>query len=117
WSIDWGVWPTIGAAAERGVGRGGAAQGLGEIPPEEGLRALETLLRDGTAQAAVMPIDWSRFLEGASIVPPWLSEPHRASVTSRARRETGVRGADRGAGQAEHGATGPAVGKIGRAHV
>jgi len=109
-SIDWGVWATIGAAAERGVGQRVAAQGLGEIPPEEGLRALETLLRDGTAQAAVMPIDWSRFLEGASTVPPWLSEPHRASVTSRARRETGVRGADRGAGQAEHGATGPAVG-------
>jgi myxalamid-type polyketide synthase MxaB len=42
-----------------------AAQGIGDIAPEAGLRMMERLLSDqGVTQAMVSPIDWRKFLAG-----------------------------------------------------
>lgn len=61
-SIDWGAWSRIGAAARRQVGERVASQGIGSIEPEEGIAVLEYLLRNDPVQVAVIPIDWTRFL-------------------------------------------------------
>ena len=44
-----------------------AERGLLKITPELGFAALQTLLDDGVASAAVLPIDWPRF---AASLPP-----------------------------------------------
>ncbi len=60
-SINWGAWAEIGAAVRHGVDRRMAEQGIGTIDPERGFEAMEQLLNANATQAAVMPIDWSRF--------------------------------------------------------
>src|SRR5690606_12123151 len=60
--INWGAWGEVGAAVEHGVSERVSAQGIGVIPPDEGLRILEGLLRDAPAQVGVSPIDWPLFL-------------------------------------------------------
>jgi acyl transferase domain-containing protein/NADPH:quinone reductase-like Zn-dependent oxidoreductase len=63
-SIAWGPWAGAGMAADL-AGRGRdvwQARGLGKIEPAKGFDKLERLLADQVAYAAVMPIDWSRFL-------------------------------------------------------
>src|SRR5690606_20055052 len=44
-----------------------SARGLGWITPKEGFSRLERLLHAGVTHAAIMPIDWSRFV--ASLAP------------------------------------------------
>jgi NAD(P)-dependent dehydrogenase (short-subunit alcohol dehydrogenase family)/acyl carrier protein len=61
-SINWGAWAETGAAADRGLAPKLAAQGLGTLSPEHGLLAMQRLLESGLVQAAVLPIDWKRFL-------------------------------------------------------
>ena len=63
-SIAWGQWREAGMAA-RMVAEGAdpwSKRGLGWIAPREGFMALERLMRDGATYAAVLPIDWRRFL-------------------------------------------------------
>jgi acyl carrier protein len=53
--------------AQAGDGRGEkawAARGLGEVTEGEAFVQLERLLRKGAVHAAVLPIDWNRFLAG-----------------------------------------------------
>nr|MBA2244702.1 KR domain-containing protein [Gemmatimonadota bacterium] len=76
-SIGWGVWSRIGSAAERGMAERVAAQGVGTISPEEGLRVLEALLEGGHTQVAVQPVDWSTYLSTAGDLAPWLAEVAR----------------------------------------
>jgi acyl carrier protein len=80
-SINWGPWSGSGMAAVRGKGRERrwASQGIGMIAPEQGLQALERLLRPLRPQVAVAPIQWSRLMQqfGGS-VPPFLSQFARA---------------------------------------
>ncbi len=75
-SIDWGAWTQIGAAADRGIVDRLAAQGIGAITPSQGLVALRRLMEANATQAAVLPIDWQRYLQKAdrNAIPPFLSE-------------------------------------------
>ena len=60
-SISWGPWSSVGAAARLQVGGRLAARGLGEIPPDEGLAALDQLLAWPRPHVGVVPIDWRVF--------------------------------------------------------
>ncbi len=61
-SINWGVWGETGAAVEHGVSERAAAQGVGIIPPADGLRVLGALLQASPAQVGVSPVNWPVFL-------------------------------------------------------
>jgi acyl carrier protein len=60
-SVNWGPWAEVGMAA-RDPQRGPrmVAQGLGAIPPSEGLELLGRLLTTDTAQLVVLPLEWGR---------------------------------------------------------
>jgi NAD(P)-dependent dehydrogenase (short-subunit alcohol dehydrogenase family)/acyl carrier protein len=75
-SINWGAWAESGAAADRGLAPKLAAQGLGTLSPEHGLLAMQRLLESGVVQAAVLPIDWKRFLawSGQGAIPPFFAD-------------------------------------------
>jgi myxalamid-type polyketide synthase MxaB len=77
-TVNWGSWAEVGMAAalEKTEGQRWAATGLGWIQPAQGLETLEQLLLEGRTQAAVMPIDWPKFLQRipAGSEPPWLSD-------------------------------------------
>ena len=64
-SINWGPWAEVGAAADRDLTGRLAMQGLRAVTPKQGLFALERLLEDSSAQVAVLPIDWQRFVDHA----------------------------------------------------
>ncbi|MGA5820361.1 SDR family NAD(P)-dependent oxidoreductase [Kitasatospora sp. NPDC094028] len=74
-SIDWGPWARIGLAA--GPERAGAlaAQGVLALEPRQGIEALDRLLRTGSAQACVLPLDHGRLREaaGAGLLPALLT--------------------------------------------
>jgi acyl carrier protein len=75
-SIDWCAWKDIGAAADRGLMQKLAAQGLDALSPEQGLLAMQRLLESGLMQAAVLPVDWKRFLSWSAqgATPPFFAE-------------------------------------------
>ncbi|PSR19688.1 beta-ketoacyl synthase [filamentous cyanobacterium CCP3] len=63
-SVNWGPWSQSGMAAalqSRDQVRW-STQGVSMIEPEQGLTLLRQLMAAGVAQAAVLPIDWSRYL-------------------------------------------------------
>jgi acyl transferase domain-containing protein/SAM-dependent methyltransferase/acyl carrier protein len=68
-AIDWGAWRDIGAAAGPGIAERLEAQGLATMSPAQGLAAMGRLLRaDPTrspAQAAVLSIDWPKYVARA----------------------------------------------------
>lgn len=63
-SVNWGPWEGAGMAA----GLTGAdrarwnAGGLQTIPVDQGMAAMEKLLRENAAHAGVFPVDWAKFL-------------------------------------------------------
>ena len=64
-SVAWGAWAGLGMMAGGGSSRPAeawAARGLCAIDPALGFARLEQLLREGATHAAVLPIDWPRFL-------------------------------------------------------
>ncbi|HET8683329.1 MAG TPA: SDR family NAD(P)-dependent oxidoreductase, partial [Micromonosporaceae bacterium] len=64
-SINWGAWGEAGMAADL-TGRDQqrwAGRGIGTIPPEQGIRALELVLASQAPQTAVMPVDWDRYAQ------------------------------------------------------
>ena len=71
-SINWGAWAEVGMAGNVANREQWGAQGIGMIEPAQGLQALKALLRSDATQAAVTPIEWSRF-EWAKTNPPFLS--------------------------------------------
>ncbi len=77
-SINWGPWGESGmaAAVAHRNERRWAAQGLGTIAPDQGLQALEQLLRQDAPQVMIVPIHWPQLLRqfADSGVPPLLSE-------------------------------------------
>lgn len=99
-SINWGPWAEIGAAAERQV-TGGSF--LRQIPPEDGLRALEAAMRlsvDGhafaRAQVAVLAADWSQIATGTNVL---LQSPlfRRLAASSSGARAVARHATSRGA--------------------
>ena len=82
-SVAWGAWAGAGMAAQ--VATQGndhwADRGLRKIEPAEGFARLETLMRDDAACAAVLPIDWGRFL---ARLPEGIDRAFFAAVAPRA---------------------------------
>jgi acyl transferase domain-containing protein/NADPH:quinone reductase-like Zn-dependent oxidoreductase/ubiquinone/menaquinone biosynthesis C-methylase UbiE/NADP-dependent 3-hydroxy acid dehydrogenase YdfG/acyl carrier protein len=64
-SINWGAWADAGAAADQDIRDRLAAQGIGAMTPAQGIQALESLLRDESAQLAVLPVEWRRFTDSS----------------------------------------------------
>jgi myxalamid-type polyketide synthase MxaB len=73
-SVNWGPWSSGGMAA--GVDRRNqakwAAQGIKPIEPAQGLQVLGEILPRPVAQLAVLPVDWSKFLQQ---MPPGVQMP------------------------------------------
>jgi NAD(P)-dependent dehydrogenase (short-subunit alcohol dehydrogenase family)/acyl carrier protein len=107
-SVAWGMWRDGGMAA-RMAARGGdvwSQRGLGWIPAAAGFAALEHLLSRGVTHAAVMPMDWNRFLaSGAASADPWFS-----GLAAKPRQpETGGSPASDAAGLVEQWRLAPAA--------
>jgi myxalamid-type polyketide synthase MxaB len=62
-SINWGAWSEVGMAARTKDQnqRRWTNEGIHLITPGEGAQVLESLLSQSQAQAAVLPINWSKF--------------------------------------------------------
>jgi NAD(P)-dependent dehydrogenase (short-subunit alcohol dehydrogenase family)/acyl carrier protein len=77
-TVNWGPWAEVGMAANLGDRERArmAAEGLGTIPPKQGLQVLETLMGQGATQIAAVPLNWAKFLRKfpANAYPVVLSE-------------------------------------------
>ena len=75
-SIAWGAWSDIGEAAEQRerIERRRAALGGRWFTPEQGLKALERLLRQDATTSVVMSMDWAVFEDAVEERPPFLEE-------------------------------------------
>jgi acyl carrier protein len=74
-SINWGAWAEVGSVVAHNVGERIALEGAGLIAPEDGLRALDALMRQNRPQVAVLRIDWPKMRSWLSTaaIPPLLS--------------------------------------------
>jgi acyl transferase domain-containing protein/threonine dehydrogenase-like Zn-dependent dehydrogenase len=63
-SVAWGAWADVGMLArlERSGNDTWASRGLGKLDAAHGFAHLRRLLDSGVSDAAVLPIDWDRFL-------------------------------------------------------
>ncbi len=98
-SINWGAWSEVGAAARLQVGQRAAASGMGSIPPAQGLRVLERLMRDGATHAGVLPVeDWAKLLRdyASGSEPPFLAEIPRRPRAAAQRTTQGAAAPARG---------------------
>ena len=75
-AIAWGAWSEIGEAAEQRdrIERRRAALGGRWFTPQQGLRALEKLVRQDNTGSVVMSMDWSVFEEAVDDRPPLLED-------------------------------------------
>ena len=80
-AIAWGAWSDIGEAAEQRerIEERRAALGGRWFTPQQGIRALERLVREDTTASVVMSMDWSVF-EGAVEDRPALLEDMLSSL-------------------------------------
>jgi acyl transferase domain-containing protein len=61
-SVNWGPWSETGLAANQDLLGQLEALGLGAVTPRQGITALERALETSKPQVAVLPVDWSRFV-------------------------------------------------------
>ena len=75
-SIAWGAWSEIGEAAEQKerIERRRAALGGRWFTPQQGIRALDRLVREDATNSVVMAMDWAIFEEAVEDHPPLLEE-------------------------------------------
>ncbi len=75
-AIAWGAWSEIGEAAEQKdrIERQRSALGGRWFTPQQGIKALEQLVRQDVATSVVMSMDWAVFEETATARPPFLEE-------------------------------------------
>lgn len=75
-SINWGSWGEVGMTARLQLEHQLQQRGEGIIAPQQGVPLLARLLRSTQlpASMAVLPINWSRFLEQQLVVPPFLTD-------------------------------------------
>jgi acyl transferase domain-containing protein/SAM-dependent methyltransferase len=85
-AIAWGAWSGLGEAEEQRerIARQRSAFGGGWFTPHQGLRALDRLVLDDPATAAVMAMDWPVFAEAIESRPPLLEELLAAAVVAEA---------------------------------
>ena len=75
-SIAWGAWSEIGEAAEQRerIEQRRAALGGRWFTPEQGIKALDRIVREDTTTSVVMSMDWSVFEEAVEDRPPLLED-------------------------------------------
>ena len=75
-AIAWGAWSEIGEAAEQRerIERQRAALGGRWFTPQQGLRALDRLVRQDMTHSVVMSMDWSVFQEAVEDRPPLVED-------------------------------------------
>ena len=75
-AIAWGAWSEIGEAAEQRerIERRRAALGGRWFTPQQGIKALENLVRQDTTTSVVMAMDWTVFEEATGTRPPLLED-------------------------------------------
>ena len=75
-AIAWGAWSEIGEAAEQRerIEQRRAALGGRWFTPEQGIKALEKLVRQDSTTSVVMSMDWSVFEEAVQDRPPLLED-------------------------------------------
>ena len=75
-AIAWGAWSEIGEAAEQKerIERRRAALGGRWFTPQQGIRALDRLVRQDATTSVVMSMDWSVFEEAVDDRPPLLED-------------------------------------------
>ena len=75
-AIAWGAWSEIGEAAEQRerIERQRASRGGRWFTPQQGIRALERLVRQDAVASVVMSMDWSVFEEAVEDRPAFLEE-------------------------------------------
>jgi acyl transferase domain-containing protein len=84
-SINWGAWAELGFANTTGgrrLAKHLALVGIQSLAPELALKVLERLLRLGSTQVAVVPVNWAQYLQfhPAGTDPPLLSQLARAEA-------------------------------------
>ena len=105
-SIAWGAWSEIGEAAEQRerIESRRAALGGRWFTPQQGIRALEELVRQDTTTSVVMSMDWDVFADAVTDRPSFVEELITSTETGG---ETGVTPSEdlmttlRGAGKSE----------------
>ena len=87
-AIAWGAWSDIGEAAEQKerIERQRAALGGRWFTPQQGLRAMEGLVRQDVTNSVVMSMDWEVFQEAVEDRPPLLEE--LLAATDEAREDS-----------------------------
>ena len=75
-AIAWGAWSEIGEAAEQRerIDRRRTALGGRWFTPQQGIKALENLVRQDTTNSVVMAMDWAVFEEATGTRPPLLED-------------------------------------------
>ena len=75
-AIAWGAWSEIGEAAEQRerIEQRRAALGGRWFTPQQGIKALEQLVRQDATTSVVMSMDWSVFAEAVEDRPPFLED-------------------------------------------
>ena len=75
-AIAWGAWSDIGEAAEQKdrIERQRSALGGRWFTPQQGIRALDRLVRQDVTTSVVMAMDWSVFEEAVEDRPPFLED-------------------------------------------
>lgn len=84
-SINWGAWAELGFAATTGgrrLAKHLALHGIRSLAPELALKVLERLLRLGSTQVAVVPVNWAQYhqFHPAGTESPLLSQVVRAEA-------------------------------------
>ena len=85
-AIAWGAWSEIGEAAEQRerIDRRRSALGGRWFTPQQGIRALDRLVRQDATSAVVMAMDWAVFEEAVEERPPLLDELLAATAETEA---------------------------------
>ena len=87
-SVAWGAWSGLGEAEEQRerIAAQLEAVGTGWITPQQGLGALDVLLRQDAPATLVAAVDWPTVAAGHGEVPPFLEEvvPRAASAADDA---------------------------------
>ncbi len=89
-AIAWGAWSEIGEAAEQKdrIERQRSALGGRWFTPQQGLKAMERLVRQDVTTSVVMSMDWSVFEEAVEERPPFLEDLLSADAESDDGRAT-----------------------------
>ncbi len=89
-AIAWGAWSEIGEAAEQKdrIERQRSALGGRWFTPQQGLKAMERLVRQDVATSVVMSMDWTVFEEAVEERPPFLEDLLSADAESDEGRST-----------------------------